>query len=72
MNEFFGTIVNFEKRQKFNPTQEEIEIALKKFRKNGGVINKLPDTKTPLRTKIDVKFGSIYEYPLIDAEGHGW
>ncbi len=43
------------------PTKEEVEIALEKFLKEGGMIKKLPDAVTPNRIRIYPKYSSGFE-----------
>lgn len=38
-------------------TQEELEIAIRKFEKHGGIIRKLPDQKSVVQQAVSMKWG---------------
>jgi hypothetical protein len=44
-------------------TQEELEIAIRKFEKQGGIIRKLPDQKSVGQQAVSMKWGHSETVP---------
>lgn len=47
------------KRKEETVTRDQVREAIKRFKKNGGLANKLPDQVTPARNLVGAKFGAL-------------